>query len=155
VSCLFVIAACATHPDGKIDTVFDACKPLLVVPDDDTTAEEIASLDEAIDLWNDLVRSELTRDDEGIVARVPLHFELAASSFRGLYDDESGQIFVNRSVADPEARAITISHELGHAFGLVHIPRETRTSVMNPGNLTVAPNAGDRDAVIALWGDCP
>ena len=155
LACLALVAACATHPDQTIDTVFDACQPLVVVPDADTTTDEIASLDVAIALWNQLVGSQLTRDGAVGGSQVPLHFDLAASAFRGLYDDETGQIFVNRTVEDPEARAITITHELGHAFGLLHVPADTRASVMNPGNLTVVPNAGDHDAIVALWGDCP
>jgi predicted Zn-dependent protease len=47
-----------------------------------------------------------------------------------------------------------IAHELGHAFGLVHVSPDTRPSVMNPGNTTVAPNDGDRAALEALWGTC-
>jgi hypothetical protein len=61
---------------------------------------------------------------------------------------------INRRLSG-EPLEITVAHELGHAFGLWHVEHEVRTSVMNPGNLTVAPNAGDASDVAVLWGRCP
>lgn len=68
-----------------------------------------------------------------------------------MYEDEVGLIYINDALAAPEL-GIVIAHELGHAFGLPHI--QGRASVMNAGNLTVAPNDDDRRALEALWGDC-
>jgi hypothetical protein len=48
--------------------------------------------------------------------------------------------------------ADVIAHEIGHAFGLVHVTG--RASVMNAGNIDVAPNAGDAADLSALWGAC-
>jgi Zn-dependent peptidase ImmA (M78 family) len=139
--------------DDRLDVIFDVCEPLVVAPAADASAEEIASIDVALDQWNRLGESRLTRDETAGAARLPIEFEPAASAFHGLYDDEVGVVFVNRNLTDPHQRAITISHELGHAFGLWH--DDARPSVMNPGNLSIEPNAGDRDALTALWGDCP
>ena len=50
--------------------------------------------------------------------------------------------------------AITIAHEIGHSFGLVHIPTDVRPSLMNPANLTVLPTAADVATLAGLWGRC-
>jgi Zn-dependent peptidase ImmA (M78 family) len=79
-------------------------------------------------------------------------FEEAADAFHGLYDDSTGVIYINTALTDPRELQIVIAHELGHAFGLPHVTG--RASVMNPGNLTVTPNAEDQAALEALWGSC-
>ncbi|HVR00521.1 MAG TPA: matrixin family metalloprotease [Polyangia bacterium] len=82
---------------------------------------------------------------------VPLHFQAAAPPSHGFFDPARGEIFVN---VDLGARplAVTIAHELGHAFGLVHVT--DRASVMTAGNLDVQPNVGDVAALAKLWGAC-
>jgi hypothetical protein len=82
---------------------------------------------------------------------VPLHFQAAAPPSHGFFDPARGEIFVN---VDLEARplTVTIAHELGHAFGLVHVT--DRASVMTAGNLDVQPNVGDVAALVKLWGAC-
>jgi Zn-dependent peptidase ImmA (M78 family) len=82
---------------------------------------------------------------------VPLHFQAAAPPSHGFFDPSRGEIFVN---VDLETRplAVTIAHELGHAFGLVHVT--DRASVMTAGNLDVQPNLGDVGALEKLWGAC-
>jgi hypothetical protein len=72
----------------------------------------------------------------------------------GLYDDHMSVIYINDDLTDAKTLAIVLAHEVGHAFGLVHVSPDVRRSVMNPGNLDVEPNDGDQRALEALWGVC-
>lgn len=63
-------------------------------------------------------------------------------------------IFINDDL-DGQPLAVTVAHELGHAFGLVHVDPSVRASVMNPGNLSTPPTAADAAQVTGLWGACP
>jgi len=83
-----------------------------------------------------------------------LEFQSAAAIFHGLYDDQAGVIYINDDLTEPATISIVVAHELGHAFGLFHVPASERLSVMNPGNLAIAPTAEDQRAVEALWGAC-
>lgn len=105
-------------------------------------------------MWRDLANAQLLMSEAPETASLRLRFRVAASAFFGLYDDEMGEVIVNRRLSDREQRAITIAHELGHAMGLEHVDRETRRSVMNPANLDVLPTEEDRAALAALWGPC-
>ena len=58
------------------------------------------------------------------------------------------------SVLGGSAQAVTIAHEIGHAFGLAHVPAGERASVMNPGNLNIEPNADDAATLALRWGAC-
>ncbi len=80
-------------------------------------------------------------------------FRSQARPFHGLYDAPSGQIYINDDLAGDEL-AITIAHEVGHSFGLVHIPSNERASLMNPANLTVVPTPADVATLAGLWGRC-
>ena len=82
-------------------------------------------------------------------------FRDGAPAIYGYYEDTTATIYINVEVSDPAERAVTIAHELGHAFGLIHIPTSVRPSVMNPGNLTVVPDGGDAAALASKWGSCP
>ena len=84
-------------------------------------------------------------------AILPVHFRPAAEPSRGFFNPYSGEVLINDDLAD-HALAVTIAHEVGHAFGLVHVT--DRASVMAPGNLDVEPNAEDANALAALWGPC-
>lgn len=146
-----LLPACASEGDGRIDTVFSPCDPiaLAIVGTDDVARD--ASVDDAVAMWN-RVGATLTRVAEA-PAHLPIHFEAAAGNFHGVYEDEAGAIYVNLELTDPHERAVTIAHELGHAFGLVH--QERADSVMRRANVVVEPGEADGEALRALWGDCP
>ena len=150
---LALLFACGTSTDPPIATTFDVCLPI-VVDAPEATEDELASLDDAMAMWRDHGVAGLSRAASSSDAHVVLRFQSAAANFHGLYDDAAGVIYVNTALTDRRARAITIAHELGHSFGLFHIARDERESVMNPANLSVAPDAADTAAVQAIWGDC-
>lgn len=146
---LILLAACGAAPSGPALT-FDACEPMTVgvaAASDD----QLASIDDAIAMWS-AEGVAVTRGDTGQVAIV---FRSGAKALYGFYDDTTATVYINAELADRTERAITVAHELGHAFALVHVPASTRASVMNPGNLTIEPDDGDRAALAAMWGDCP
>lgn len=135
---LFVVACSGGGGDSTIDRTYDPCALTIVV---DEAGRQ--GVDDALALWG-------FTEAEG--PPLPVTFEAAATSFRGLYDDERGIVIINSAITDPAVRAIVIAHEMGHAFGLEH--RSDRTSVMNSGNLKTAPTDEDRADVSALWGPC-
>lgn len=146
----------ADTSDHTLQVVFDVCEPLALVPGAGADPAELASLDAAIEMWNRLGQSQLSRataSSSTTQRTLEVRFETAAAVFYGVYDDERGVVFINHRLADHQQRAITIAHELGHAFGLFHIGG--RDSVMNPTNLQIEPTAEDAEELRALWGDCP
>lgn len=137
---------------------FDPCQPLVVVPPANASAAQLQSLDDAIAMWHavgitSLSRQDATQDQGPANAQhLPLRFQKALPAFYGIYLDKSGELVINTSLTDRKQRAITMAHEIGHAWGLFHIDTSVRTSVMNKGNLSVQPLAADGDAVLAHWG---
>ena len=131
--------------------MFDACAPLAVAAPE-ATAEQLASIDDAIAMWNGDGVAGLSRADTGAIT---IEFRDAADAFHGFYDAPNATVYINVRLTDSGERAIVVAHELGHAYALVHISPEDHPSVMNPGNLTVVPNASDTAALQALWGPCP
>jgi len=166
-SLLVVVAACAvTSGSGCGDpsnapaaVEFDACQPLLIASDAEITDDQLAGIQGALDLWNAAAATSLKlakRDDAGgrnATASLPLHFQAAAAAFHGLYDDRGVQIFINDDLGD-HPRMVAIAHEIGHALGLVHVAPAERASVMNAGNITIVPTAGDAAALVQRWGAC-
>jgi Zn-dependent peptidase ImmA (M78 family) len=152
-----LVGGCAAKSsDDTLQVVYDVCEPIALVPGAGADAAELASLDAAIEMWNALGQTRLSRataSSERSQRTLEVRFETAAAVFYGVYDDERGLVFINHRLADHEQRAVTIAHELGHAFGLFHI--SDRVSVMNPQNLDVEPTAEDAADLTALWGDCP
>ncbi len=142
-----LVFACACSAPGDPVT-FDPCALTIAAPD--ATAAQLAGIDAALASWNALGLA-VTRSDVGEVS-IMFRVDPATTEY-GLYDD--GVIDVNTSVTDPQALAVTVAHELGHAVGLVHIAPATRASVMNPGNLSIAPTPIDAATVAARWGACP
>ena len=149
------LAGCADDPgDRVIATTFDICGPV-VVDASQATPAQAACLADAVAMWRARGVVGLAVTSTPASADVELRFQRAASNFHGLYDDQHGVIYVNQELSgDREACAITIAHELGHAFGLWHVDRHERVSVMNQANLTVLPNAADERALAELWGPC-
>lgn len=150
------LTACGKPPGADtIDTVFDACEPLVIQLDDDVLAVRERSVREAVDMWNKKAGTKLTLEPVEDAPVVPLTFEEAAAAFHGFYDDEKGTIWINTRLEDDDQRRVTIAHELGHAFGLYHVPPNERQSVMNNGNLSVGVVQADVEALQAEWGECP
>lgn len=144
---LALFAACSANDSGSIALTHDACAPLALVSSAAST-EQLEGIDAAQTLWRDRGAPSI-----GLRAGATLdvHFEDAAPAFHGLYDDTTGLIYINTDLREP-ALSIVIAHELGHAFGLVHVT--DRESLMNPGNLATPPTAEDQRALAALWGTC-
>lgn len=145
---LFALAACSSQAGPAL--TFDPCQPTAITATG-ATADQLASIDDAIAMWQ-AERVSLVRSDTGPIA---IEFRDASATIYGFYDDATAMIYINNDLADRSPRAIAVAHELGHALGLVHVPPATRASVMNPGNLAIAPDDGDAAALAAVWGDCP
>jgi len=147
-------AGCGTGGAGSpVDAIeYDACAALPLVLDPGVTDAQSAGIAAAIALWNERAGTRLTLAGAPGSAGLPIHFQAAAAPFHGLYEP-SGQVFINNDLSGP-ALAVVIAHEIGHAFGLVHIPAGQRTSVMNPNNLVVEPTPEDIDTLALRWGVC-
>jgi hypothetical protein len=156
---LFASGACnAPAADGPTVT-FDPCQPLGLTPDTDASMPQRTGIAAGMALWTAVMPVQLRLTDETgtmpaiDLPAVPVHFQAAASNFHGFYDPAVAQIFINRELGGASL-AIAVAHEVGHAFGLVHVSPSERPSVMNPGNLTIEPNAADADTLVSAWGDC-
>jgi hypothetical protein len=151
--CVFGLGCGGAAPSGPA-VVFDACQPLELAADPTATAAEAAGVAAGIALWNLAVGTHLTLAsgaDPVSGPTLPIHFQQAAAPFHGLYDAPNGQIFINDDLTDHQL-AVTVAHEVGHSFGLVHITDEP--SVMNPANLMIEPQAVDIDTLETRWGPC-
>jgi hypothetical protein len=148
---------CAQDPSATSPAVtFNPCAPVTLVPDATATDIQLQGLAAGAALWNASANTDLLPAAVGSGSAgpmLPIHFQTAAAPFHGLYDPSGGQIYVNDDLTGEEL-AITIAHELGHSFGLVHIPPSVRPSLMNPANLTVLPTAMDVTTLAGIWGRC-
>ena len=144
---LALLAACSANANEPIELTHDACAPLALISTTAST-EQLEGLEAAQALWRNRGAPSL-----GLRAgaTIEVRFEDAAPAFHGLYDDTTGVIYINTDLHEPEL-AIVVAHELGHAFGLLHVT--DRESLMNPGNLATPPTADDQRALAALWGAC-
>lgn len=150
-------AACGDPQASESAGAHDACAPVAI-----TTATAAASpaeqagIDGALALWRDHGVSAFDASPGAAAAgsTIAIQFADAPAAFHGIYDPAMDRVLINRDLMDPAAIAIVIAHELGHAFGLVHISPAARRSLMNPGNLVTPPTEADQQAVEALWGRC-
>jgi hypothetical protein len=148
--------------------VHDVCAPIALTVSQPTDVQR-AGINGALALWRSHGIGTLSVID-GVAAgpapdapapdapnapnTIELRFQEAALPFHGLYDDETGVVYINRRIEDLTPLSIVLAHELGHAFGLPHVDFAERTSLMNPGNLVTPPTDADRTAIEALWGRC-
>jgi hypothetical protein len=154
LGCLLVMG-CQTGPgDTFMDIVFDPCEPVRLEPSADATSAEVASVDSAVALWNQVGFVAATREDVAGAPELPIRFEKSFPALHGVYEDEIGEVIINRLITDPHTRSVTIAHELGHSFGLWHVDPDVRRSVMNPGNADVEPTAEDIAKLTDEWGGC-
>ncbi len=135
-----------------MDITYDPCG-VVVQPAAESRPEQIENLAHALALWNEAADLRLAQTGAPTLPRLLVRFEPAAVAFRGVYEDEIGIAIVN-SKLNTEAQTITIAHELGHAFGLWHVDASERRSLMNPGNIQIAPTSSDAAELRALWGAC-
>lgn len=165
---LFICGCAKAEPDNFIDIVFDPCDSISIDAQAISTDEQYQAIQDSIRMWNDLLGASIKLHVPGPYSEFPLTknvfledadrtipvvFDKAAEAFRGYYDDENGVIYINDRLAK-ENIAFTLAHEIGHAFGLFHIEEDVRISVMNHGNMTIAPNLDDAADVEKLWGRC-
>jgi hypothetical protein len=147
---------------------FDPCASVVLVPDPGLSAAAVAGIVAGIGLWNQAAHARVVMgpvpgdSDSGAAptpaatgepVALPIHFQAAGAPFHGLYDPAGAQIFINTDL-DGHDRIVAVAHEVGHAFGLVHVPVGERRSVMNSGNLDEEPNAADVAALAEIWGAC-
>ena len=145
---LLLLAACGDEKSSFV-TVFDPCEPLTLVPASDASEQQLASVREAIDMWNTVAATELTLEPEG--RELPIRF-VDTKLFLGFYDDKAEVIRLARRVNEERPMAVVLAHELGHSFNLHHVDDEG--SVMHEGNWRVAPSAADAASLEAEWGPC-
>lgn len=148
--------ACTGGPsDHVLDIVFDVCEPFAVnAPEADTVQR--AGIERALELWREhgIAAAATTATAGEGVPVIEVRFAEGSPVFHGIYEDEVGVIYINRDLRDAETLAIVLSHEMGHAFGLWHVSSDDRYSVMNPGNLDIAPTTDDGLALTEVWGPC-
>lgn len=153
---LFAAGCTGGSAAEPLEIVFDPCEPIALEIAAGALPEERTSAADAAAMWNEGASAHLTLEagPAAPAARLPIRFEEAAPIFYGVYEDEIGEIIINRSLADRRERAVTIAHEIGHAFGLLHVDESERRSLMNPGNLETGLTAEDLARLEALWGRC-
>jgi hypothetical protein len=136
--------------EPRSEITFDPCATVALRPEGAIDEEERTSVHDAVAMWSAVGLDTIAVDGDA-TNEIALELQPAAGVFYGYYDGAQGRIYINRTLIDRRQRAIAIAHELGHAFGLDHVDREDRTSVMNPANVSEGPTSEDRAAL----GACP
>ncbi|MFZ9886247.1 MAG: hypothetical protein ACO3JL_01990 [Myxococcota bacterium] len=153
---VLVLNGCANEEEGRepIDIVFDPCSPLQIRVES-ATASQRADIQSGLAQWEREAGAQLevTSSPDGDTPVVPVILDRAPHAFHGHYADEDGVVYLNEDLRGTEL-SITMAHEIGHVFGLYHVPREEGASVMNPGNLVHTVQSIDVDALRELWGAC-
>jgi hypothetical protein len=155
VAATALVAACSgADAPSPFAVTYDPCRAVELVPAETLSPVQRQSIDDAIAMWRAVLPpAALPGDDAGAVA-LPIAFEDAAPFFHGIYLPDEGRILINSGIAEPHALAVTVAHELGHAFGLPHADEPGLGSVMLRGNYEIEPAEIDARALAELWGDC-
>lgn len=156
-------SGCGEAGDTEIDVVYDPCQRLTLAPTSELADDERRSLKSAADMWReaaglDLHIAEDTSEQdaqEDADPTIAIHFKSGPGMIHGYYEDTSGEVVINRELTGDRAREVTIAHELGHAFGLHHVDRSTRRSLMNKGNLETGVTEADIAVLHDRWDQCP
>ncbi|MFW5966555.1 MAG: zinc-dependent metalloprotease family protein [Persicimonas sp.] len=157
-----LVSGCGEVDNTEIETVYDPCQRLALAPTSELSDDERQSLERAADMWREAAGLDLRVVDESVDEEagedddpnIAIHFKTGPGMIHGYYEDASGQVVINSELTGERAREVTIAHELGHAFGLHHVERSSRRSLMNKGNL----ETGITDSDVALlhdrWDQC-
>lgn len=153
VLALGLAPACTT--DEEAATVYDPCSPLTIAVEPDLGTAEAVGVEDAVLAWARVLPTRI-EVGSGSARRdvLPIRFVSGNTFYRAIYWDSLGTISISRDRLAPEQYAVAIAHELGHAFGLLHVAPEERPSVMNVGNVEVAPTERDAAEVAARWETC-
>ena len=156
------VVGCADESAGGAGLTFKACAPLVSDAATSMTAEQAQGVADGLAMWNQAAGTLLTSPVSSATFApsettpvVPLVFQVAAPPFHGVYDNHAGMVFINQDLTDVGPLHITVAHEIGHVFGLPHVSRDVRASLMNSGNTAISITPEDVAALAALWGPCP
>lgn len=137
----------------RFELVFDPCAPLVLEAEEGAGEDEVAVIEGAIELWNEVADIEATTSGAQGARSLPVHFEDEVWYY-GRFDDARGRLEVATWIEDADTMAIVLAHEIGHAYNLYHVDPDERASVMNAGNLDTPPTEGDGEELTGLWGEC-
>lgn len=150
---LALAVACAA--DDAPETVYDPCSPLTLAVEPDLGDTERTAVESAIAAWQHVLPTRISIGDRTAATDVlPVRFVSGDTFYRAIYWDFEGSISISRDRLAEHDYALALAHELGHAFGLLHVRATDRASVMNEGNLELAPTTADAADVAARWSTC-